>query len=209
MNRFLLIILALFILLSCQRKKKIVTVHPNGYYKEVYHVVDDSIREGSYMKYYENDILADSCHYVADKIHGTRKIFNPEGYLEIEENYQNGIFHGPYTTYYPNGQAKKIQEYVNNRIQGMVKEFYPDGQLKAEVSFVDNLENGPFVEYFENGNKHWEGFYQDGDFEQDTLKEFDQQGELIRKMFCNKGICQTVWTPDEGYVEPEEIFIHQ
>lgn len=209
MNRFLLILMALFLFISCQRKKKVVTEHPDGYYKEVYYVIDDSIRDGSYMKFYEHEILADSCSYVEGKIQGTRKLFSPQGYLEIEENYQEGIFHGPYITYYPNGQEKKIQEYVNNRIQGMVKEFYPDGRIKAEVTFVDNLENGPFTEYFENGYKHWEGFYQGGDFEQDTLKEYDQQGVLIRKLFCNKGVCQTVWTPAEGFIEPEKIFNHQ
>lgn len=183
-----------------------VIIHPDGFYKEVYHVIDDSIKDGSYLKYYSNDVLADSCQYVADQIHGTRKIYDPEGILEIEETYVNGQFHGPYKTFYPNGQVKKIQQYIDNKIQGKVTQYFPNGSLKAEVVFIDNLENGPFSEYHENGNLHWEGFYQGGDNEQDTLKEYDQTGILIRKLYCENGICQTVWTPEKGFVETKEIF---
>ena len=76
-------------------------------------------------------------------------------------------------------------------------------------SFKDNLENGPFAEYYENGNIHWEGNYLGGDFEQDTLKEFDKEGELIRILFCNKGVCQTIWTPEKGFIEMKKIFEDQ
>jgi antitoxin component YwqK of YwqJK toxin-antitoxin module len=197
----------LLFLSSCGRDgKKIVSVHPDGYFKEVYHVKEDSIKHGPYMKYFASGILADSCHYSDGKIHGERHIFSREGYLEIIETYVEGHFEGPYSTYYPNGQMKKIQHYHADKIQGEVKQFYENGNLKAIIQFLDNLENGPFKEYYENGSLHWEGFYEGGDFEVDTLTEYAQEGNIVRKLFCEKGICQTVWTPEEGYIQRKEIF---
>ena len=181
-------------------------IHPDGYYKEIYEVTDDSIKHGTYLKYYSNEILADSCEYQNGKIHGERKLYSEEGKLEIVESYEHGVFEGPYTTYYPGGQIKKIQQYKSDKIQGILEEYYENGKLKAEVTFRDNLENGPFKEYHENGQLHWEGFYANGDYEQDTLKEYNLEGLLVRKLYCDKGICQTVWTPDKGYVETKKIF---
>jgi len=209
MYRYLIVLAVISILMSCSKKKKVVSVHPDGYYKEVYHMIDDSIMEGSYMKYYPDGTVADSCNYVNNKLDGTRKIYTKEGKLEIEESYVNGDFSGPYKTFYTSGQVKKIQHYVDNKIQGEVQEFYEDGLLKAKVAFVDNLENGSFQEFHTNGKLHWEGFYQGGDFEQDTLKEFDTEGNIIRKLYCENGICQTVWTPETGYVDPQKIFKDQ
>jgi antitoxin component YwqK of YwqJK toxin-antitoxin module len=206
MQKWLLFFLMGTLFLSCGKRKKIVTVHPDGYYKEVYQVINDSIKDGPYLKYFENGVLADSCHFVNDTIHGLRKIFNAAGQLEIEETYDKGVFHGTYKTYYPNGQVKKVQNYVQNQIQGEVRQYYEDGTLMAIVQFVENLENGPFTEYHPNGHLHWEGYYLGGDFEQDTLKEYNFQGELVRKLYCEEGICQTVWTPEKGNIEPEKIF---
>lgn len=208
--RSILVILILFTLASCSRNsKKVVIVHPDGYYKEVYFVKDDSVKHGEYIKYYGSGNMADSCYYVNGKINGERHIYSSEGNLEILETYDAGTFEGPYKSYYPSGKLKLIQQYTQNKIQGEVKQFYENGNVKAIVQFVDNLENGPFTEYFENGNPHWEGFYEGGDFEQDTLKEFNENGVLIRKLFCEKGICQTVWTPEKGYIQPKKIFDNQ
>jgi len=202
---FLLFLLSLIV--SCKPgTKKVVYEHPEGYFREVYHVINDSVKHGSYYKYMANGTLVDSSFYENGLLHGTRKIYAPDGYLIITESYVMGDFEGPYKTYYPSGPVKKWQQYQQNKIQGEVKEFYEDGTLKAIVQFVDNLENGPFIEYYPNGKVHWEGFYQGGDFEQDTLNEFDEEGMLLRKLYCDQGICQTIWTPEKGYFEPEKIF---
>jgi len=206
MFRLVIVLLGVLFLLACNKTKEVVIIHPEGYYKEVFHVVDDSIMHGEYIKYYPNGIVADSSHYVQNKIHGKRRIYTPEAWLEIEESYDHGIFNGPYKTFYRNGQIKKEQHYINNKIQGNVTEYYESGGTKAIVKFVDNLENGAFREYYENGKIHWEGFYQGGEYEQDTLKEYNKEYVLIRKLFCEKGICQTVWTPERGNIERSTLF---
>lgn len=205
--KYLLLILLTFSILACSEYPKKITIeHPDGFFKEVYHINKDSILHGPYIKYYQNGIIADSCEFFNGHIHGTRKLYTEEGILEIEESYVNGNFEGPYITYYSNGQIKKQQQYVNNMIQGQVNQYYPSGKIKAIIEFVDSYENGPFTEYYENGNMHWQGFYQGGDFEQDTLKEFDENGSLKRKLFCEAGVCQTIWTPEKGNIEIESFF---
>ena len=199
-------LLAVFLISCMNNNSKVVVMHPDGYYKEVYHVKDDSIRHGMYQRFYANGVLADSCNFRDNLVNGQRKLFSENGILEIQETYVDGIFEGPYTTYFLNGQLKKIQIYKNDQIQGEVKEYYEDGKLKAITQFLDNMENGAFQEYYENGNLHWEGFYQGGDFEQDTLKEFNSDGLLIRKLFCEQGICQTAWTLENGYKEVKSLF---
>lgn len=205
--KYIPLLIIAFMIFSCGRQgKKIVSIHPDGFYKEVYHVKDDSIKHGLYTKYYSSGMIADSCYFKDGKMEGLRYIYSNEGHLEITESYVNGNFEGPYKTFYPGGQVKKVQNYINNKIQGEVIQFHENGNRKAITQFVDNLENGPFNEFYENGNIHWEGFYEGGDYEQDSLIEYDPEGKIIRKLFCEKGICQTVWTPESGSIQPKKIF---
>ena len=67
-----------------------------------------------------------------------------------------------------------------------------------EVSFQDNQENGPFTEYHENGQLKAEGYYQEGDNEHGLLKIYDKQGELVKTMNCQHGVCRTVWEKNEN-----------
>ena len=63
----------------------------------------------------------------------------------------------------------------------------------------DNNENGPFKEYYPNGNIHWEGNYLNGDNEFGILNEYNEQGELIKKMDCDSmAVCKTIWTKENG-----------
>ena len=60
-------------------------------------------------------------------------------------------------------------------------------------NFVNNDENGPFREYYKNGNIKAEGTYINGPNEQGELKEYNEDGELIKIMSCTNGICNTIW----------------
>lgn len=81
---------------------------------------------------------------------------------------------------------------------GVWKTYYETGELKEEVSFVDNNENGPFKEYHKNGKTKYEGTYKDGDHEEGEMKVYNEDGEIIKKLDCKKGICNTVWIK-KGY----------
>lgn len=120
-------------------------------------------------------------------------MYNEKGDTQIVENYKEGAFEGVYKAFHENGKVKLAGQYVNNEMTGTWKGFYENGALKEEVQFKDNAENGPFVEYYENSKLKAEGAYLDGDYEHGELKLYNENGELTRRMQCDKGICKTVW----------------
>ena len=194
--KFLLsVIVFIFFIFACaeNRHKKVIVKDASGFFKEEFTVIDDSIKDGTYKKYYGNGILWDSCYYKNDTLQGQRKIYDNNGNLEIIENYKDGVLDGEYLVFYPDGQIKIRQFFKDNVLSDTSYVYYKNGVLKEKVCMADNKENGPFEEYYESGVLHWKGRYLDGDNEQDTLYEYDRNGILIRKMLCDKGICHTIW----------------
>lgn len=183
--------------------KKIIVEDPDGYYREEYTVIDDSIKDGMYLKYFSNGKLSDSSYYRYDTLEGIRKIFSDKGYVEILETYKKGILDGPYLVYHPNGNIKIKQTFIKNELSDYSFRYYPNGVLLEKVKIENGIENGPFEEYHPNGKIHWKGYYEEGDTEQDTLYEFDLTGDLIRKLFCKRGVCNTIWTMKDGYIKSD------
>lgn len=150
-------------------------------------------KQGLYQRFYPSGNLAEEAFYDRDSLNGTRKFYYESGSLEQEQNYLSGIFQGPFRSFYINGKTNVEGNYVNNEMDGVWKRYYDTGELKEEVNFVNNDENGPFKEYFKNGKLKTEGTYVNGPNEQGELKEYNEEGELIKIMSCNSGICNTIW----------------
>ncbi len=158
--------------------------------------LDNFAKHGRYQKFHPNGNIAEEAYYQNDVFHGERKLFYSNGTLETLETYQNGRFQGPFRHYYENGVQELELPYVDNQIEGISRAWYPNGVLKETVAFKASEENGSFVEYYENGNLKAEGTYApggDGPLEQGELKEYDEQGQLVRKAICTDGLCKTVW----------------
>lgn len=153
----------------------------------------DYAKQGLYVKSYTNGKAYEEAQYKDDKLDGQRKIYYENGGLELIENYKNGVFDGPYQEFYEEGKLQLEGLYVANVATGDWKKFYKNGQVMEVVRMENNLENGPFVEYYENGNKKAEGNYLEGDNEDGLLQMYDEAGELVKKMDCQKGICRTIW----------------
>jgi len=198
--KFFIIALSLFAFFACSldKHKKVIIKDARGFFREEFTVVNDSIKDGTYKKFYGNGVLWDSCFYVNDTLQGQRKIYDDNGRLEIIENYKDGLLDGEYLVFYPDGKLKLKQFFKNNILTDTSYAYYENGVLKEKVCMSNNMENGPFEEYYENGMLHWKGRYLNGDNEQDTLYEYDKQGRLIKKMLCDKGICHTIWKKDKN-----------
>ncbi len=156
----------------------------------------DFAKDGLYQKLQADGKLLQEAHYVNDTLEGEFKYFRPTGQLESVENYTHGILNGKYQSYYENGQVQVDQTYINGALQGLSTAYYPDGRLKEKVTLVDNEENGPFMEYYESGVLKTEGQYTPGEempLEQGELKEYDEQGQLVRIANCTNGVCLTKW----------------
>lgn len=160
----------------------------------------DFAKEGQYQRFSAEGKLLEEAHYVNDTLEGERKYFFPNGTLESVEYYRRGKNHGKYQKFYENGRLNIEQDFADGAMQGFSLAYYPNGVLKEKVTIVDSEENGPFQEYWENGNLKAEGAYKPGEeesAEQGELKEYDENGQLIRIADCNMGVCLTKWKKQE------------
>lgn len=153
-------------------------------------------KQGLYQKYFLDGKLAEEAHFIADSMEGAHKYFYPSGGLESVEHYRKGAYHGKYQKYYESGTLQLDQTFENGVLQGQSLGYYPNGTVKEKVTLVNNEENGPFSEYYENGVLKTEGLYAPGDdvpLEEGELKEYDENGNLVRIADCKQGVCITKW----------------
>ncbi|MBK8557104.1 MAG: toxin-antitoxin system YwqK family antitoxin [Lewinellaceae bacterium] len=157
----------------------------------------DGAKHGLYQRFFDDGTLAETATYVNDTLQGERRFYYPSGKVESLEHYRNGVLDGAFQKYSEKGNLVIQQQFVDGAMEGLSLRYYPNGQLEEQVTIVHNEENGPFVEYYENGNKKAEGTYApDGEGfsgEQGELREYDEQGELVRKADCIMGNCRTIW----------------
>lgn len=196
----LIIAIGLFVFcaLGCNRLKTIE--HTDGIVTDRYTVDKKGQRHGEFRRFIGGDTLAELSTYVHGKLDGIRTIYHASGTPEIQETYVDDTIHGTYKVFFENGDIKIEGAYVDGVMRGIWKRYYPGEKVLEEVTYQENIENGPFVEYHENGNLKARGQYLDGDFEHDTLYLYDESGELMRKMLCDRGICRTFWLA-EGVTE--------
>ena len=157
----------------------------------------DFAREGWYTVSNPAGQVIEAAQYLNDTLNGQRILFYDNGDTSVVENYQNGGFEGPYRRFYETGTLKQVGQYVDNLMEGFWQSYHENGQLKEKVQFHNNDENGAFIEYHSNGKLAAEGTYLEGDNEDGELKIYDENGELLRKMTCNRGRCQTIWSAEQ------------
>ena len=158
------------------------------------------LKEGKRIQYFENGKVMEEAHYQKDILHGERKIYYTDGQIQFIEKYKEGNFDGLYQAFYNNGQLELEGTYINSSMNGPWTRFYESGEKMEVVTFENNEENGSFIEYHINGQLKAKGAYLDGDNEHGPLELFDETGQLIKKMNCDKGRCRTTWVkePVEG-----------
>jgi antitoxin component YwqK of YwqJK toxin-antitoxin module len=199
-KQLILLFAACLLILSCKSNLETIQTLDEETGEKISYTrsTDTMAKQGLYIRTSKAGIKLEEAMYENDVLHGPRKMFYPDGSIFIEEQYNKGEYHGSWKTYHENGKLKQEGAYINNKIEGIWKGYYDNGQLKEEVLFKGNEENGPFIEYHNNGKLKTEGAYLDGDNEHGPLKMYDESGELIKTMDCNKGICRTTWTKEGG-----------
>jgi len=203
---FCLMLAALFF--SCSDVETIENKDGNGVLLEKYSRRKDTFaKQGKYLAFHSNSQIAEESWYENDTLHGERKLFYETGRLESIEHHNRGKFEGIYQHFYENGQLSNEGKYVNNEMTGIWKRWYDTGELREEVTFAQNNENGPFKLYRKNGQVEFEGNYISGDNEHGELKEYSENGEHIKTMFCHYGVCATTWSKDQGTIEIDSTHI--
>jgi len=204
MLRSLTCILSLLFIISCGNSLKLVEVkNDSGMVIERYYLDLDSLKTGIAESFDDDGNPFETASYEKGLLQGNRDIFFPNGKVEISEIYLDDKLHGLYKVFHENGNLKQEANYTNGVLEGQVESYYEEGGIKERVQFVENQENGPFVEFHPNGKKKWEGNYLNGDNEFGLLSQYDSTEVLIKKMNCDSlGMCQTVWTIEDGDVKP-------
>jgi antitoxin component YwqK of YwqJK toxin-antitoxin module len=196
------LLIGLFFLIGCSDLETTEVKDENGNVIEKYtRRKTDFAKQGMYQAFSPEGTLMEEANYVNDTLDGERRLYHENGKVQIKEQYDQGQFVGAYQTFYENGQMELEGTYTEGAMNGEWKRYYENGQLMEVVQFENNQENGPFIEYHDNGNLKAKGAYLDGDKEHGLLELFDEQGELERKMDCDKGICRTIWTRDSVNVQ--------
>lgn len=198
---FLLLFLA-----SCT-PEEVTTTFEDGTVKEIYTINKEGLKDGMFKQYRKDGSLLEESEYEDDKLSGTRKMYFPDGkQVEIEELYKDDVMVGKHVVYYPNGAKLIESNFVDGKMTGILTKYFEDGNIMEVVTFEDNVEQGPFKEYYANGQVQWDGNYLNGDKEFGLLTQFDESGQLIKKMMCDSlGVCQTIWTPEKGDIDPEKF----
>ncbi len=193
----------LLLLISCKKSNWVTVKDDQGQLTEKYQVNETGQKHGTYESYL-NGILLEKAEYQNDKLNGKRQMFYKSGQLEIDENYINGQLTGTYKSYFEDGALSQEANYLNGMMEGLIKTYYPEGNLKEEVMMVANNENGPFKEFHKNGKLKWQGRYLNGDNEFGLLQEYNEGGELIKKMTCDSmARCTTIWTIEKGDIKTD------
>lgn len=164
-----------------------------GHVEKIQRRIADGTRHGRYLRTTPEGAVLEEAYYRNDTLDGLRILYFTEGDTLSVETYDMGVFEGAFRQYYESGQLQIKGMYVDNEMTGKWRQYYENGQLMEVVSFEANQENGPFIEYHPNGALKAEGNYLDGDYEHGLLKLYDEQGMLVRKMNCEKGVCRTIW----------------
>lgn len=207
MRNYFFILLFGFFILGCSTPKVVTVKNDDGIKVEEYTVNKDGAKEGEYKRYFADGSLEELAQYKAGKLNGKRTIYHNNGNPEIEEIYINDVIDGEYLVFYSNGSPEIRATYTDGIMQGLLTRYYDSGEVMEEVIMEDNKEHGPFKEYYENGVVQWEGTYMNGENEVGLLKQYNDEGVLIKKMMCDSmSICQTIWTKELGDIKPKKIF---
>jgi len=73
---------------------------------------------------------------------GVSSVWDEEGILEAEFNYEKGLLEGPALYYFPSGQLKQQIPYEKGGIQGDVLTFNAEGQLIGKATFEKGKREG-------------------------------------------------------------------
>jgi antitoxin component YwqK of YwqJK toxin-antitoxin module len=206
-NVIILVIAVVFCLFSCSKPKlsEVKITDDSGKVLELYSIdLETKMKQGSYTTFYPSGTISSVSNYVNDTLEGKKVWYFENGKTETEENFIRGAYEGAFKAYFEDGSKLQEGQFKNNMPSGLWLTYYANGNLKEQVSLIEGKENGPFEEYTEDGIIKTKGIYKNGPKEDGLLELFDTSGELVKKMLCKNGICQTSWTKQDGEKQIDE-----
>jgi antitoxin component YwqK of YwqJK toxin-antitoxin module len=134
-------------------------------------------REGKWVNYYEDGVLAQESSYLRGMLHGFSREFYATGKIKKESNFKNGVFEGLQKEFYPSGNIKSESFYINGLLDGLQKEFFENGNLQKEMFVKSGKTEGSYKEFYENGKLSKEAIAKNGILHGPT-KSYYESGKL-------------------------------
>jgi antitoxin component YwqK of YwqJK toxin-antitoxin module len=160
-----------------------------------------SVKDGSYIEYYENGreklvgayhgdkqvglwlwyysdgILWKRLSYVDNEKHGKEEIFYPAGNKHFVTFYHFGKKQGECLEYFGNGNLKSKKNYQHGLLNGDYIKYHIDGKIRLKASYKNNLKEGFLTSYDTDGKLSDKSFYRAGDLVNNPEKTLDKKGD--------------------------------
>ncbi len=144
MNKFTILLIALFLFFSCNQTDKRV---PKGKRQEF----EGKDNTGILREYNKDGVLVKETQITNGTPDGFIKEYYGNGKLSIHRQCKMGISEGITTRYYFNGIKSKETSYERGKINGLVKRYYENGALFSEVPMKNGLPVPGYKEFDKNG----------------------------------------------------------
>jgi len=109
--------------------------------------------EYEYTYYYPSGNVRKKLTFVNDKLKdGKSVVYYDNGQKQKELVYKNEEINGPYVSYFDNGQIDETFSYQDGQITGPYKSYTENGKVLIEGTFVNGKRQGESVEYREDGS---------------------------------------------------------
>jgi hypothetical protein len=106
--------------------------------------------------------------------------------------YQDGLLHGTVKVYYPNGELQEDLVYEKGA-KKLSTAYYKGGQKKHHVAFnAKGVAEGPYVRWYENGQLETEGNFDENEKFHGDHKIYDENGKLAAHYTMDRGRVTTI-----------------
>ena len=100
-----------------------------------------NMKNGSSVKYYPGDVIAEKMYYVNDIKNGEWTQFHPNGAMSLKSYYLSDKINGKFDVWYETGKKEVTGEYKNDKKEGRWLIYKEDGTLRYELDYVAGFTN--------------------------------------------------------------------
>lgn len=150
--------------------------HPSGTVRKKTTVVNDKLKDGKVIVYYEN------------------------GMKEIELNYKNEKYDGDYISYFENGQIDEKETYADGKLNGTYLSYYDNGKIAVESNYIDGFEHGAYTEYRYDGSLSFRKNYNKGKADGEAIYYNNAGKPYGTVIYKNDRIISTKFTKPDGSI---------
>jgi antitoxin component YwqK of YwqJK toxin-antitoxin module len=176
------ILISTFLLIvSCSESYVVKESYDSGTIKLKCQELENGTLNGNCIAYYESGQIKYSSMYKNGDLHGKSIFYHRNGAKHWEVYFEKGIKNGEINYYDSLGKVYQTSEFVNNELNGVSFEYYPDGSIKTKANYNQGMLDGTLIRNYQNADLMIEEEYRLGKLV--SSKEYDEEGELISKLF--------------------------